>query len=156
MSFSNAKAYLETKGLADRIKVFSESSATVELAAKALGCQAKQIAKTMTFFVAGEPIMIVCAGNVKVDNPKYKAYFHEKAKMIPFAEVEACSGHAVGGVCPFGIKPGVKVYLDVSIKENEIVYPAAGDEHSAVELSIKELEDCVEITDWVDVCKEIV
>ncbi len=156
MSFSNAKAYLETKGLADRIKVFSESSATVELAAKALGCQAKQIAKTMTFFVAGEPIMIVCAGNVKVDNPKYKAYFHEKAKMIPFAEVEACSGHAVGGVCPFGIKPGVKVYLDVSLKENEIVYPAAGDEHSAVELSIKELEDCVEITDWVDVCKEIV
>ena len=118
MSFSNAKAYLETKGLADRIKVFSESSATVELAAKALGCQAKQIAKTMTFFVAGEPIMIVCAGNVKVDNPKYKAYFHEKAKMIPFAEVEACSGHAVGGVCPFGIKPGVKVYLDVSLKEN--------------------------------------
>ena len=156
MSFSNAKAYLETKGLADRIKVFSESSATVELAAKALGCQAKQIAKTMTFFVAGEPIMIVCAGNVKVDNPKYKAYFNEKAKMIPFAEVEACSGHAVGGVCPFGIKPGVKVYLDVSLKENEIVYPAAGDEHSAVELSIKELEDCVEITDWVDVCKEIV
>ena len=156
MSFSNAKAYLETKGLADRIKVFSESSATVELAAKALGCQAKQIAKTMTFFVAGEPIMIVCAGNVKVDNPKYKAYFHEKAKMIPFAEVEACSGHAVGGVCPFGIKPGVKVYLDVSLKESEIVYPAAGDEHSAVELSIKELEDCVEITDWVDVCKEIV
>ena len=156
MSFSNAKAYLETKGLADRIKVFSESSATVELAAKALGCQAKQIAKTMTFFVAGEPIMIVCAGNVKVDNPKYKAYFHEKAKMRPFAEVEACSGHAVGGVCPFGIKPGVKVYLDVSLKENEIVYPAAGDEHSAVELSIKELEDCVEITDWVDVCKEIV
>ena len=156
MSFSNAKAYLETKGLADRIKVFSESSATVELAAKALGCQAKQIAKTMTFFVAGEPIMIVCAGNVKVDNPKYKAYFHEKAKMIPFAEVEACSGHAVGGVCPFEIKPGVKVYLDVSLKENEIVYPAAGDEHSAVELSIKELEDCVEITDWVDVCKEIV
>ena len=156
MSFSIAKAYLETQGLADRIKVFSESSATVELAAKALGCQAKQIAKTMTFFVAGEPIMIVCAGNVKVDNPKYKAYFHEKAKMIPFAEVEACSGHAVGGVCPFGIKPGVKVYLDVSLKENEIVYPAAGDEHSAVELSIKELEDCVEITDWVDVCKEIV
>ena len=156
MSFSNAKAYLETKGLADRIKVFSESSATVELAAKALGCQAKQIAKTMTFFVAGEPIMIVCAGNVKVDNPKYKAYFNEKAKMIPFAEVEACSGHAVGSVCPFGIKPGVKVYLDVSLKENEIVYPAAGDEHSAVELSIKELEDCVEITDWVDVCKEIV
>ena len=156
MSFSNAKAYLEIKGLADRIKVFSESSATVELAAKALGCQAKQIAKTMTFFVAGEPIMIVCAGNVKVDNPKYKAYFNEKAKMIPFAEVEACSGHAVGSVCPFGIKPGVKVYLDVSLKENEIVYPAAGDEHSAVELSIKELEDCVEITDWVDVCKEIV
>ena len=156
MSFSNAKAYLETKGLADRIKVFSESSATVELAAKALGCQAKQIAKTMTFYAAGNPIMIVCAGNVKVDNPKYKAYFHEKAKMIPFAEVEACSGHAVGGVCPFGIKPGVKVYLDVSLKENEIVYPAAGDEHSAVELSIKELEDCVEITDWVDVCKEIV
>ena len=156
MSFSNAKAYLETKGLADRIKVFSESSATVELAAKALGCQAKQIAKTMTFFVAGEPIMIVCAGNVKVDNPKYKAYFNEKAKMIPFAEVEACSGHAVGSVCPFGIKPGVKVYLDVSLKENDIVYPAAGDEHSAVELSIKELEDCVEITDWVDVCKEIV
>ena len=156
MSFSNAKAYLETKGLADRIKVFSESSATVELAAKALGCQAKQIAKTMTFFVAGEPIMIVCAGNVKVDNPKYKAYFHEKAKMIPFAEVEACSGHAVGGVCPFGVNSGVKIYLDVSLKENEIVYPAAGDEHSAVELSIKELEDCVEITDWVDVCKEIV
>ena len=91
-----------------------------------------------------------------MDNPKYKDYFHEKAKMIPFAEVEACSGHAVGGVCPFGIKPGVKVYLDVSLKENEIVYPAAGDEHSAVELSIKELEDCVEITDWVDVCKEIV
>lgn len=156
MSFSNAKAYLEAKGLADRIKVFSESSATVELAAKALGCQAKQIAKTMTFFVAGEPIMIVCAGNVKVDNPKYKAYFHEKAKMIPFAEVEACSGHAVGGVCPFGVNSGVKIYLDVSLKENEIVYPAAGDEHSAVELSVKELEGCIEVTDWVDVCKEIV
>lgn len=112
------------------------------------------IAKTMSFLVDGEPILILTEGTAKVDNRKYKDQFHVKAKMIPFDEVEEYIGHAPGGVCPFGIKDGIKVYLDESLKRFETVYPAAGNDHSAVRLTIAELEDVAEACGWIDVCKE--
>lgn len=153
MSVSAVKEYLEQVGLGERIKIFEESSATVELAAQTIGCEIKQIAKTMAFLVNEQPIVIVCAGNMKVDNSKYKAEFHEKAKMVPIPMLEEYIGHAMGGVCPFAVRENVIVYLDESLKENEIVYPAAGDEHSVVRLSLDELEQCAKAVGWIDVCK---
>ena len=129
------------------------SSATVELAAQALGCEPKMIAKTMGFMIDNDPILVVVAGNYKIDNAKYKHTFNVKAKMLKFEEVEEKIGHAVGGVCPFGINAGVKVFLDVSLKENEIVYPACGSSNSAIRLTIAELEQCSKYDAWVDVCK---
>lgn len=152
MSFEKAKAYLEAKGLGDRIIVPEESSATVELAAKALGTEPERIAKTMSFLLGEEVILILTEGTARIDNPKYKAQFHTKAKMIPFDQVEEKTGHAPGGVCPFGVKDGVRVFLDVSLKKYDIVYPAAGSDHSAVRLSPGELEECLQ-AEWIDVCK---
>jgi prolyl-tRNA editing enzyme YbaK/EbsC (Cys-tRNA(Pro) deacylase) len=129
------------------------SSATVELAAIALGCEPERIAKTMSFIVEDNPILIVTAGDVKIDNPKYKAAFGTKAKMIDSDSVEKYIGHAVGGVCPFGINDGVKVYLDESLKRFDTVYPACGSSNSAIELSILELEAVSNYSAWVDVCK---
>lgn len=153
MSFEHAKQYLDQAGFGSRVMVFERSSATVEEAASAVGCEPCQIAKTMSFLRKDGPILIVTAGDVKVDNRKYKNFFREKAKMIPGDEVEAVIGHAPGGVCPFGILPGVTVYLDVSLKRFPRVYPAAGSGHSAVDLTITELEACSGFTDWVDVCR---
>ena len=154
MSLERAKAYLAEKGYADRIIELEDSSATVQLAAQALGVEPGMIAKTMSFLIGEEAILILTEGTAKVDNRKYKDTFHMKAKMIPFEEVENWIGHAPGGVCPFGIKEGVKVYLDESLKQFDTVYPAAGNDHSAVKLTIAELEEVAGAAGWVDVCKE--
>ena len=153
MSLEKVKQYFRGVGLEDRVKVLAQSSATVEAAAIAVGCEPARIAKTMSFLAGDEAILIVAAGDVKIDNKKYKEFFHQKAKMIPFDEVEKYVGHAPGGVCPFVIPEGVKVYLDVSLKRFEIVYPAAGTGSSAVELSVDELAKYSKMQEWIDVCK---
>ena len=154
MSLEKAKAYLTEKGYADHVIELEDSSATVQLAAQALGVEPGMIAKTMSFLIGEEAILILTEGTAKVDNRKYKDTFHMKAKMIPFEEVENWIGHAPGGVCPFGIKEGIKVYLDESLKQFDTVYPAAGNDHSAVKLTIAELEEVAGAAGWVDVCKE--
>jgi prolyl-tRNA editing enzyme YbaK/EbsC (Cys-tRNA(Pro) deacylase) len=152
MSIDKVKKYLEQYNMSDNIIVLNESSATVLEAAKALNCEPELIAKSLTFY-APDPIMIVTAGDVKIDNSKYKKEFNTKAKMIPATEVEDVIGHKVGGVCPFAIKDNVKVYLDDSLKRFEYVYPACGSSNSAIKLSIKELEDITNYIKWIDVCK---
>ena len=150
------KQYLTSQGLADRILEFTEpgASATVEMAAKAVGCEPAHIAKSLAFI---EPengcLLIVAAGDAKVDNSRFKQEFGFKAKMLPAADAESVIGHAVGGVCPFAINPGVKVYLDESLRRFTTVYPAAGSSNSAIELTIAELEKYSGFTSWVDVCK---
>ena len=153
MSLEKVTQYFDTLGLGQRIHVLDQSSATVEEAAIAVGCEPERIAKTMSFLLGDDPILIVTAGDARVDNKKYKDYFHQKAKMIPGELVENYIGHAPGGVCPFAIPQGTKVFLDISLKRFAIVYPAAGTSNSAVELSIKELEDSSGYTAWIDVCK---
>lgn len=153
MAFEKAKAHLKTLGLEDRIMVFDTSSATVELAAEAVGCEPARIAKTLSFLAEDGCILVVVAGDARVDNKKYKAQFHTKAKMLSFDEVEPLTGHAVGGVCPFGANEGVKVYLDASLRRFDKVYPACGSSNSAVELSLEELERASGCEAWIDVCK---
>ena len=153
MALEQAKKYLEEKGYGDRVKEFEVSSATVELAAAAVGVAPERIAKSLTFMTEDGPVMILCAGDAKIDNPKYKAFFHTKAKMLSPEEVKECIGHEIGGVCPFGIKEGVKVYLDESLKRFDIVYPACGSSNSAVELSLAELEQLSGCLEFIDVCK---
>ncbi len=152
MSYENVLKYFEEIGLTERVKNLTQSSATVEDAAKALNCEPKQIAKTMSFLLNNRAILIVTAGDTKIDNKKYKSIFHQKAKMIPPDEVEKYVGHIPGGVCPFAIKADVQVYLDISLKRFETVYPAAGNSHSAIELTPDELEKISDCTSWVDVC----
>ena len=154
MSFEKAAAYVREKGFGDRIREFETSSATVELAALAVGTEPGRIAKSLTFMAGERPIMILCAGDRKVDNPKYKARFAAKAKMLTPQEVEHFTGHAVGGVCPFGVGEGIDIYLDESLRRYDVVYPACGSGNSAVELSIEELEEISGFQAWVDVCKE--
>ena len=153
MALEKARAYLAQKGFEDRIIIPEQSSATVAEAAAALGCASGMIAKTLSFLQDGRPVLILAEGLSRVDNQKYRARFGCKAKMIPAEQVEALVGHAVGGVCPFGVNEGVTVYLDVSLKQHETVYPAAGSDHSAVRLSIEELERCCNGPEWVDICK---
>ena len=155
MSLAKAKKYLEEKGYVDHIIELEDSSATVELAAQALGVEPGMIAKTLSFLIGDTPILILTEGTARIDNHKYKDTFHAKAKMIPFEEVEEIIGHAPGGVCPFGVKEGIKVYLDESLKRFDTVYPAAGNDHSAVRLTIEDLENAVDSEGWIDVCKEI-
>ena len=155
MAIERVRTYFQKFGMEDKILEFDVSSATVELAAKAVGCAPERIAKTMSFELADGCILIVAAGDARIDNGKYKQTFHTKAKMVPADKVEEKIGHSVGGVCPFGINPGVKVYLDESLKRFETVYPAAGNDHSAVRLTIAELEDVAGACGWIDVCKEI-
>lgn len=154
MSIERVRAFLKQQGMEARIQEFDVSSATVELAAEALGCAPQRIAKSLTFKVDGGCVMVVTAGDARVDNAKYKAQFGTKAKMLAFDEVEALVGHAVGGVCPFGVKADVKVYLDVSLKRFETVFPACGSSNSAIELTPEELERCSGSIAWVDVCKD--
>ncbi len=150
-----AKAHLTKYGFQNRIREFAESSATVELAAQRLGVAPARIAKSLSFLVDGGAVLIVAAGDVKVDNAKYKAVFHTKAKMLSHDQVEELTGHMVGGVCPFGVKEGVRVYLDASLRRFETVFPAVGTPASAVELTIEELEQASECDGWVDVCRTV-
>ena len=154
MSVEKVRAYLEPYGVTDRIREFDVSSATVELAALAVGVEGARIAKTLSFKVGEDPILIVAAGDAKVDNSKYKHFFGAKAKMLTAEEAVERIGHAVGGVCPFGIeRPDVTVYLDVSLQRFDTVYPAAGNAASAVRLSCGELEQLSGSAGWIDVCK---
>ncbi|MBP3361457.1 MAG: YbaK/EbsC family protein [Clostridia bacterium] len=153
MSIQRVREFFRKKNIEEKIREFDVSSATVELAAQALGCGPERIAKSLSFSVNGEPVLIVTAGDVKIDNPKYKAQFAAKAKMLSPQETEDLIGHAVGGVCPFALKPGVRVFLDVSLKRFETVFPACGSSNSAIELSVKELEELSGYEAWVDVCK---
>jgi len=153
MSFEKASKYLQELGLQDRIIVPEASSATVELAAQAIGVTPGEIAKTLSFLTKEGPVLVIAEGTARVDNRKYKDTFHIKAKMIPGDQVEDLTGHAPGGVCPFGIREGVPVYMDESLRKYDIVYPAAGDDHSAVRLTVDELEKAARAVGWVDVCK---
>lgn len=153
MSIEKVRAYFAAQGIENRIQEFPVSSATVELAAQALGVEGKRIAKTLSFLVGDQCVLIVAAGDAKVDNSKYKAQFHTKAKMLPHDLVPEYVGHAVGGVCPFAVKEGVAVYLDESLRRFETVFPAAGSANSAIELTIPELERYAQTTQWIDVCK---
>lgn len=153
MSIEKVKEYFKSVGIDSRIKEFSESSATVELAAHALGCAPERIAKTLSFRLNDECVLVVTAGDVKIDNSKYKAQFGSKATMLKFDEAAELIGHAVGGVCPFAVNDGVKIYLDESLKRFETVFPACGSSNSAIELTIDELEKYSGYISWVDVCK---
>ena len=153
MSIEKVKSYFAQYGMEERILEFPVSSATVELAAQALNCEPKRIAKTLSFRVGEQAILVVAAGDARVDNAKYKNRFGVKAKMLSHEEAAEMIGHAVGGVCPFAVKEGVAVYLDESLKRFPTVFPAAGSSNSAIELTIAELETYSRFTDWVDVCK---
>lgn len=153
MSIERVRAYLKQWNLEGRILEFDTSSATVELAARAVGCEPARIAKTLSFQAGERVVLVVAAGDAKVDNRKYKEQFHTKASMLKAEEVTEKIGHAVGGVCPFGVKPGVEVYLDVSMKRFETVYPAAGSSNSAIEMTMEELERYAGSLGWIDVCK---
>ena len=153
MAVEKAKKYFRKYGMENRVQEFEVSSATVELAAEALHCEPCRIAKTLSFMVDGHPVLIVAAGDAKIDNPKYKAQFSTKAKMLTPDEAQTMIGHAVGGVCPFAINAGVVVYLDVSLKRFQTVFPACGSSNSAIELTIEELEKYSSYAAWIDVCK---
>ena len=154
MAIDKVKEYFKQYNMENRIQEFDVSSATVELAAEALGCEGKRIAKTLSFLVDDKAILIVAAGDAKIDNPKYKQAFSCKAKMLSYEQVEEMIGHAVGGVCPFAINENVIVYLDESLKRFETVCPACGSSNSAIELTISELEKHSGATGWIDVCKD--
>ena len=153
MSIEKVRAYFSGYGMESRILEFDVSSATVELAAEAVGCEPRRIAKSLSFLVDGRAILVVTAGDAKVDNAKYKAQFGTKAKMLSPDQVVELVGHAVGGVCPFGVNEGVVVYLDDSLKRFETVFPACGSSNSAIELTIPELEKYSGYSAWVNVCK---
>ena len=154
MPMEKVKAYFAQFGMEQRVLEFEVSSATVELAAQAAGVEPKRIAKTLSFLAGDSCILIVAAGDARVDNKKYKDRFGAKAKMLAHDDVPEYIGHAVGGVCPFAVKEGVKVYLDESLKRFETVFPAAGSANSAIELTIPELEQYSKFDGWVDVCKD--
>lgn len=153
MSIEKVRESFRNFGIEDRIKEFEVSSATVELAAAALMCEPQRIAKTLSFMVDNKAILIVAAGDAKIDNRKYKARFSAKAKMLSPEDTKSLIGHAVGGVCPFGVNDGVTIYLDDSLKRFETVFPACGSSNSAIELTIPELEKYSGFTEWIDVCK---
>lgn len=153
MAIDKAREYLKKYKLDNKIKELEVSTATVSEAARAIGVEDARIAKTISFKVGDMPILIVCAGDTKIDNSKYKSEFGVKAKMLGFDEVEELIGHAVGGVCPFGVNDNVLVYLDESLKRFDVVYPACGSSNSMVELTIEELEKCSNYKSWIDVCK---
>lgn len=150
---NHAVEYFKTQHMESKIKEFDVSSATVELAAMAVGCEPKEIAKTLSFMVDDCPILIVAAGDTKIDNGKFKSQFLTKAKMLSPDQVETLIGHRIGGVCPFGIKPNVKVYLDSSLKRFSSVFAACGSSNTVIKLSIEELEHHSNYLEWIDVCK---
>lgn len=154
MAIEKVRKYFREKGIEDRIVEFDVSSETVELAAKAVGCGPEQIVKTLSFMVDDRPILIAVAGDARISNPKYREKFKTKARMIPFEEVDKHIGHEVGGVCPFAVNDGVEIFLDISIKRFDIVYPAAGSGNSAIGLSVEEMEKYSDAREWIDVCKD--
>lgn len=153
MSIERVKTYFQKYGIQEKIQEFDVSSATVELAAAALGCEPQRIAKSLSFMANGHALLVVAAGDARIDNRKYKEQFHTKAKMLSAEEVENLVGHAVGGVCPFAVKDGVDIYLDISPKRFTTVFPACGSSNSAIGLTIPELEEYSGYVGWVDVCK---
>lgn len=153
MSIERVRAFFKTYDMDGRILEFPVSSATVELAAQAVGCEPCRIAKTLSFKVGDRTVLIAAAGDAKVDNRKYKDFFGAKAKMLTAEEAETLIGHAVGGVCPFAVNEGVEVYLDESLKRFETVFPACGSSNSAIELSMEEMEKYSCAKAWIDVCK---
>lgn len=153
MSIDKVRNYFKEYNIEENIIELSTSTATVKEAAESLGTEECRIAKSLSFIVEDKPIIIVVAGDAKIDNSKYKGYFHSKAKMIPFEEVNNLIGHNPGGVCPFAINEGVTVYLDESLKRFDYVYPACGSSNSAIKLTIEELEKYSNYTTWIDVCK---
>jgi len=155
MALNKVIDYFKEYNLDNRIIVFSDSSKTVKEAAKALNCEEKMIAKSLTFLIDDDPILIVLSGDMKIDNSKYKSYFNTKAKMISSELVQDLIGHEVGGVCPFACKNDVKIYLDNSLKRFDVVYPAAGSFNSAIKLTIEELEKYTSYIEWIDVSREI-
>lgn len=154
MAIEKVKEYFRKFDMENRIQEFDVSSATVELAAKALNCEPCRIAKTLSFMVNDSPILIVMAGDAKIDNPKFKAKFKAKAKMLTAEEALALIGHAVGGICPFAVNEGVIIYLDQSLQRFHTVFPACGSNNSAIELTIQELEQYSNYLEWIDVCKD--
>lgn len=154
MAIEKVRDYFARWGIQDKIMEFEVSSATVELAAQALHCEGARIAKTLSFLVGEESVLVVTAGDARVDNHKFKETFGVKAKMIPGDQVEERIGHAVGGVCPFGVNDGVKVFLDESLRRFDTVYPACGSSNSAIQLTVAELEKYAASQSWVDVCKD--
>jgi prolyl-tRNA editing enzyme YbaK/EbsC (Cys-tRNA(Pro) deacylase) len=155
MSIEKVKEFFRQRGIEERVLEFDSSSATVELAARALNCEEKRIAKTLSFYVGDKAVLIVTAGDARIDNKKFKAHFQTKAKLLSPEDTEALVGHAVGGVCPFAINDGVEVYLDQSLQRFDTVFPACGSSNSAIELTIPELEQYSNYRAWVDVCKII-
>ena len=153
MAIEKVREYFKQLGIEHRVQEFETSSATVELASIALGCEPQRIAKSLSFIVNEIPILVVTAGDAKVDNSKFKQEFLVKAKMLTFEQTENLIGHGVGGVCPFAVKEKVKVFLDISLKRFETVFPACGSSNSAIELTIPELEEYSNYIKWVDVCK---
>ena len=153
MAIERVRAFFEAEGIAERILEFPTSSATVELAAAAVGCEPARIAKTLSFAVGERVALIVAAGDARIDNPKFKAQFHTKAKMLAAADAERRIGHAVGGVCPFAVNDGCDVYLDASLRRFDTVYPACGSANSAIGLTLAELERYARPVAWIDVCK---
>ncbi|CAK7021549.1 MAG: hypothetical protein PEGG_00884 [Paraeggerthella hongkongensis] len=153
MAIDKVRTFLEERGMEDRVLEFETSSATVDLAAAAVGCEAARIAKTLSFRVGDRVVLVVAAGDARIDNPKFKAQFGAKPKMLKAEEAEPLIGHAVGGVCPFAVNEGVEVCLDESLRRFDVVYPAAGNAASAVRLTPDELERCASPCAWVDVCK---
>ena len=153
MSLIKVREYLKKYGKDGEIVEFDESSATVAEAAQAIGCGEADIAKTLSFIVDGKPILIVMAGDKRCDNHKYKEFFHEKAHMIPREDLVELVGHEAGGVCPFGVNDGVTIYLDESLKEPEFVYPACGSSNSAIKLTISEMEELSQFSEWIEVTK---
>lgn len=153
MAIEKVREYFRARGIENRILEFDSSSATVALAAQAVGCEENRIAKTLSFHVGDDVVLIVTAGDTKINNSKYKAQFGTKAKMLSFAEVEPLIGHGVGGVCPFAVNEGVVVYLDESLKRFETVFPACGSANSAIEMTMEDLEKYSGYKEWIDVCK---
>lgn len=153
MALDKVKDYFKTHGIEHRVMEFEVSSATVELAAKALNCEGSRIAKTLTFYGNDDVVLVVTAGDAKIDNTKYKTKFGIKAKMLKFEDLETLVGHSAGGVCPFAVNEGVKIYLDESLKRFQTIFPACGSANSAIELTIPELEKYSNQLEWVDVCK---
>mgnify|MGYP000305075560 CR=1 FL=1 len=153
MSIEKVRAYFASFGMAERIQEFEVSSATVALAAQALHCEPARIAKTLSFESGDSAILIVAAGDARIDNPRFKARFGMKAKMLSAEDAVRLIGHAVGGVCPFAVNEGIRVYLDESLRRFDVVYPAAGSSNSGIRLTIPELEEHSRCAAWVDVCK---